>query len=77
MTLTMPTHQQTCNSQHYGCHTPAQSPSSLPCQKPTIYQVRLVFAKHVHAVRAGGGPPGTNHGTFKAKPSSHNVCVTL
>ena len=25
----------------------------------------------------GGGPPGTNHGLFKAKPSSHHVHSTL
>jgi len=36
-----------------------------------------VFSKPVHAVRAWGGPPGTNHGLFKAKPSSHHVHNTL
>jgi len=25
------------------CHTPAQSPSSLPCQKSTPYKMRVVF----------------------------------
>jgi len=34
-------------------------------------------SKPVHAVRVGGGPPGTNHCLFKDKPSSHHVNVTL
>ena len=59
------------------CHTPAQSPSSLSCQKPALCKVREAFSKPVHAVRAWGGPPGTNHGLFKAKPSSHHVHSTL
>ena len=37
----------------------------------------VVFSKLVHAVRARGGPPGSNHGPFTAKPSSHHVHVTL
>ena len=53
--------------------TPAQSPNSLSCQKPTPYKVRVVFSKPVHAVRAGGGLPGLNHWPITAKPSSHNV----
>ena len=60
-----------------GCHTPAQRPSSLSCKKPALCKVRVVFSKPVHAVRAWGGPPGTNHGLFKAKPSSHHVHSTL
>lgn len=27
----------------------------------------MVFSKPVHAVRVGGGHPGTNHGLFKEK----------
>ena len=60
-----------------GCHTPAQGPSSLSCKKPAPCKVRIVFSKPVHAVRARGGPAGTNHGLFKAKPSSHHVHSTL
>ena len=30
-------------------HTPTQSSSSLPCQKPTLYKVRIVFYMPVHA----------------------------
>ena len=60
-----------------GCHTPAQRPSSLSGQKPALCKVRVEFSKPVHAVRAWGGPPGTNHGLFKAKPSSHHVHSTL
>ena len=56
----------TCN-RSIGCHTPAQRPSSLSGQKPALCKVRVVFSKPVHAVRAWGGPPGTNHGLFKAK----------
>ena len=48
------------------CHAPAQSPSSLPCQKSTPYKVRVVFSKPVHAVRAGGGPPGPNQPSLAA-----------
>ena len=33
-----------------GFHTP-ESPSSLPCQKPTPFKVKVVFSKPVHAVR--------------------------
>ena len=51
--------------------------AAFPCQKPTLYNVRLVFSKLVHAVRAGGGSLGANHGLVKAKPSSHHVHVTL
>ena len=36
-----------------------------------------MFSKPVHAVRAWGGPLGTNHGLFKAKPSSNHVHSTL
>ena len=36
-----------------------------------------VFSKPVHAIRAWVGPLGTNHGLFKAKPSSHHVHSTL
>ena len=60
-----------------GCHTPTQGPYSLSCQKPALCKVRVMFSKPVHAVRAGGGPPGTNHGLFKAKPSSYHVHSTL
>ena len=35
------------------------------------------FGVRAYAVRAWGGPPGTNHGLFKAKPSSHHVHSTL
>ena len=52
-----------------GCHASAPRPSSLSCQKPALCKVRVVFSKPVHAVRAWGGPPGTNHGLFKANPS--------
>ena len=34
-----------------GCHTLTQSPSTLPCQKPTSYKVRVVFSKSFHTVR--------------------------
>ena len=60
-----------------GCHVPAQSPSSLPSQKQTPHKVRVVFSKPVHAVRVRGGPPGPNHDSFTAKPSSHHVHSTL
>ena len=60
-----------------GCHTPAPRPSSLSCQKAALCKVRVVFSKPVHAVRVWRGPPGTNHGLFKAKPSSHHVHSTL
>ena len=50
---------------------------SLSCKKPALCKVRVVFSKPVHAVRAWGDPPGTNHGLFKAKPSSHHVHSTL
>ena len=43
----------------------------------THYKVRVVFSKPVHAVRARGGPSSPNHDSFKAKPSSHLVYVTL
>ena len=46
------------------------------CLKP-LYKVRVAFSKAVHAARARAGPPGTNHGTFIAKPSGHHVHVTL
>ena len=59
------------------CHTPAQGPSSLPCQKWTPYKVRVAFSKPVHAARARIGPHGPNHGTLTAKPSSHHVLVTV
>ena len=36
-----------------------------------------MFSKPVHAARAGIGPPGPNHGTLTAKPSSHRVHDTL
>ena len=49
-----------------GCHTPTQSPSSFPCQKPTPYKVRAVFSKPVHAVRVRSGSPGPNYGPFTA-----------
>ena len=55
------------------CHTPTQSPSSRSCQKPTLCKVRVVFSKPVRAVRVWGGPLGTNHGLFKAKPSNHST----
>ena len=58
---------QACNSQPLGCHTPAQSWSSLPCHKSTPYKVRVVFCKSVYAVRVSGGPPGPNHDCFTAK----------
>ena len=29
--------------------------SSLPSQKPTLYKVKVVFSKPVHAVRVRGG----------------------
>ena len=61
------------------CHTPAQRQSSLSCQKQTLYKVRAVFSKAVHAVRVKGGPLGPSHGPFTAKPSSHvhsNLWVT-
>ena len=59
VTLTTPTQYWACNSQTLGCHTLAQSPSSLPCHKSTPYKVRAVFSKPVYAVRARGGPPST------------------
>ena len=71
------THLISISVQAIGCHTPAQRPSSLSGQKPALCKVRVVFSKPVHAVRAWGGPPGTNHGLFKAKPSSHHVHSTL
>ena len=52
----------------------AQHPTG---QKPALCKVRVVFSKPVHAVRLWGCPPGTNHGLFKAKPSSHHVHSTL
>ena len=55
----------------------AQSPTSLPSQRLPPYKVRVVFSKHVHALRARGGQPGPNHDSFTAKPSSHHVHVTL
>ena len=58
-------------------HTPAQRPSNFSCQKPTPYKVRVVFSKPVHAVRARGGSPSTNHDPFTAKPSSYHVHATL
>ena len=76
VTLTTPTHNEHAIVSTVGCHTPAQSPiSSFSCQKPALCKVRVVFSKLVYAVRAWGGPPGTvtNHGLFKAKPSSHHV----
>ena len=57
--------------------TPAQSLSSLSRQKPALCKVRVVLSKPVHAIRAWGGPSGTDHGLFKAKPSSHHVHSTL
>ena len=61
----------------FGCQIPAQNPSSLLCQKPIPYKVRVTFSKPVHAARARIGLPGLNYGTFTAKPSSHHVHVTL
>ena len=76
MTLTMPTHDHAMVST-IGCHTQAQSPSSLPCQKSTPYMVRVVLSQPVHVVRLRDGPSGPNHGPSTAKPSSHHVHVTL
>ena len=56
---------------------PTQRPSSLSCKIPALCKVRVVFSKPVHAVRPWGGPPGANHGLFKAKTSSHHVHSTL
>ena len=47
---------------------------------PLVHLISItvqMFSKPVHAVRAGGGHPGANHGLFKAKPSSHHVHSTL
>ena len=77
VTLTTPLINEHVIVSTIGCHTPAQRPSSHSCQKPAHCKVRVVFSKPVHAVRAWGGPPGTNHGLFKAKPSSHHVHSTL
>ena len=53
------------------------SPFSINMPLSEINPLRVVFCKPVHAVRARGGPPGTNHGPFTAKPSCHHVYVTL
>ena len=77
VTLTTPIIKEHVIVSTIGCHTPAQKPSSLSCQRPALCTVRVLFSKLVHAVRAWGGPPGTNHGLFKAKPSSNLVYSTL
>ena len=43
-------------------------------QLPTSWE--WCFCKPVHRVRARDGPPGTNLGPFKVKPSSHHAHVT-
>ena len=51
-----------------GCHTPAQSPSSLPRgrQNWTSYKVRVAFSKPVLTSRARIDPPGSNQGALTA-----------
>ena len=77
MSLTLTTvneHTIVCS---ISCHTPAQSPRSLPCQRnQSSTEVRVVFLKPVHAVRLGSGPPGSNYGPFKAKPNSYHMHIT-
>jgi len=34
-----------------------------------------VFSKYLHAIRAGGGPPSTNHGPFKASAGRLSFCA--
>ena len=79
VTLTKPTHFQASNSQHsqssYTCLHRAQA-AFFNCHKPTLYKVRVVFSKPVHADRVRGDPFGPNHGPLTAKPSSHHVHVT-
>ena len=57
----------------------AQRVPTMAFSKPSLAATMctVVFSKPVHAVRAWGGPAGTNHGLFKAKPSSHHVHSTL
>ena len=77
MNLTTPTYNQHTIVSIFGCQIPAQNPSSLLCQKPIPYKVRVAFSKPIHAARARISPPGPNYGTFTAKHSSHHVYVTL
>ena len=69
----MPTFNEHAMVSILGCHTSAQSSSSLPCQKLISYKVRAVF----HALRVRDGPPSPNHDPFVAKLSSYHVHVTL
>ena len=41
----------------FGCQIPAQNPSSLLCQKPIPYKVRVAFSKPVHAAMKGKNWP--------------------
>ena len=78
ITLIMPLINELVIVNTNGCYTPAQTRSSFPCQKPTLYKARVVFSKPVHAVGARGGPPGPNYGpSVAAKPSSHHMHSTL
>ena len=45
--------------------------------KWTLYKVRVALSKPIHAITARIGPPGANHGSFIAKPSSCNLHSTL
>ena len=77
VTLTIPTHQWGCNSQHYqlshSCSEPKQP--SLPETNPLKGMSDV--SKPVLAVRVRIGPPGPNHAPFTAKPSSHHVHSNL
>ena len=74
--ITLNTHQQACNSQHSQLSYTRSQPKQLSLPE-TLYKVRVVFCKPVHAVRVRGGPHNLNHDSFTAKPSSHHVHVTL
>ena len=77
MTLTTPTLNEHAIVSPLGCHTSAQCPSSLPCQKLSPYKLRVVFSKPVYAARERIGPRSPNHSGLTGKPRSLYVHVTL
>ena len=64
-------------------HAPVKEPNSLPCQKWTSFNVKVVFSKPIYAAGARIDPPGANQGLFTSNPTQHPVgepthlCPTL
>ena len=74
VSLSMPTHQRACNSQHYQLSFNSSEPKQSSLSPPTLQGASSVFYGPFTAKPTNHGPftaKPTNHGPLTAKPTNH------